>query len=157
MLEVPIGCSLEEIRQAYRRLVQEHIDDAAMFADLREAYEVLSTPARRAEYDQAAWGETFDSHPAAASAAPGLVQAGRCPMGAENQCPALLGRTSISDTYCPECGYALAGLNPNATFEAEPLGAVKHPWLEDREGKTHPLRPGPNSRGTRRRRRAGSR
>ena len=59
ILEVPVGCSLEEIRQAYRRLVQENLDNEAVFAELKEAYEVLTTPARRAEYDQAAWGETF--------------------------------------------------------------------------------------------------
>jgi pSer/pThr/pTyr-binding forkhead associated (FHA) protein len=142
ILEVPIGCSLEEIRQAYRRLVQEHLDDAAVFADLREAYEVLSTPARRAEYDQSAWGETFDANSPSAVAGP--AQAGRCPMGAEAQCPVLQGRTPLSDRFCPECGYALAGLGSGATFDAEQPGQAKRAWLEDRSGQSHPLRSGTN-------------
>ena len=59
ILEVPVGCRLEEIRQAYHRLLQENLDNDAAFADLKEAYEVLTTPGRREEYDLAAWGETF--------------------------------------------------------------------------------------------------
>jgi len=138
ILEVPVGASLEEIRQAYRRLVQEHLDDEAVFADLKEAYEVLSTPTRRAEYDQTVWGGAFDAPSALAASGP---QSGLCPMGAEAQCPVLQGR-SLSDTYCPDCGYALAGLSAGTAFEAEPAHLAKRAWLEGREGETYSLRIG---------------
>ena len=141
ILEVPVGASLEEIRQAYRRLVQDHLDDEAVFADLKEAYEVLSTPTRRAEYDQTVWGGTFDAPSQLAASGP---QSGRCPMGAEAQCPVLQGRAT-SDTYCPDCGYALAGLSAGKAFDADPP-ALARPWLEGRDGN-YPLRVGSNTVG----------
>lgn len=142
ILEVPVGASLEEIRQAYRRLVQEHLDDEAVFADLKEAYEVLSTPTRRAEYDGAVWGGAFDAHSSlAAPGAPG----GRCPMGAEAQCPVLQGRATLAETYCPDCGFALAGLSSGKAFEAEP--DLARPWLEGQAGETYPLHVGINTVG----------
>jgi len=139
---VPVGASLEEIRQAYRRLVQEHLDDEAVFADLKEAYEVLSTPTRRAEYDQTVWGGTFDAPSQLAGSGP---PGGRCPMGAEAQCPVLQGHAT-SDTYCPDCGYALAGLSAGKAFDAEPP-ALARPWLEGRNDETYPLRVGSNTVG----------
>jgi pSer/pThr/pTyr-binding forkhead associated (FHA) protein len=145
ILEVPVGCSLEEIRQAYHRLVQEHLDDEAVFADLKEAYEVLTAPSRRAEYDKAAWGETFDSSPLASPASSGISPTGRCPMGAEAQCPVLQDRVAPTDTYCPECGYALAGLKPGASFDPAALPDPQtQARLEDRGGQAHPLKPGSN-------------
>ena len=140
ILEVPVGASLEEIRQAYRRLVQEHLDDEAVFADLKEAYEVLSTPTRRAEYDGVAWGGTLDA-PSHLAGPPG----GRCPMGAEAQCPVLQGRTT-SDVYCPDCGFALAGLSAGKAFDAD-LPPLARPWLEGQAGETYPLHVGSNAVG----------
>lgn len=156
ILEVPVGCSLEEIRQAYHRLVQEHLDDEVVFADLKEAYEVLTTPSRRADYDTAAWGETFDAStsgaPSASSLSAGALSAGsgtaltgQCPMGAEAHCPVITGRTEPSDRFCQECGYGLAALVPGTTFDlldqAEPQTLV---WLEERGGQKHPLKSGTN-------------
>lgn len=141
ILEVPVGGGLEEIRQAYRRLSQENMDNEAVFADLREAYEVLTTPARRAEYDLSAWGETFVAGGAAPPprAAPGPP--GRCPMGPEAQCPVVQGRVAPVDKFCPECGFLLAGLSV-----AVPPGVADagHPRLEEPGGRSHRLRPGLN-------------
>lgn len=148
ILEVPVGCSLEEIRQAYHRLVQEHLDDEAVFADLKEAYEVLSTPSRRADYDLSVWGETFNS--SSASSAPPLSgsSGGRCPMGAEAQCPVLQARIAVSDKFCPECGYLLAGLNSEATFDlSTQSSSLPQVWLEERGGPRHPLQVGINTVG----------
>ncbi len=140
---MPVGASLEEIRQAYRRLVQEHLDDESVFADLKEAYEVLSTPTRRAEYDGAVWGGAFDApSPLAVSGPAG----GRCPMGAEAQCPVLQGRATLAETYCPDCGFALAGLSAGKAFDAE-TDLVKRPWLEGQAGETYPLHVGSNTVG----------
>ena len=145
MLEVPTGCSTEEIRQSYRRLVQEHLDDAVVFAELREAYEVLSSPVRRAEYDQTLWGAEAAALPGTAGSALGTGRS--CPLGAEGQCPVLQGRQALTETYCSECGYALAGFQSGASLEMEAPAAAGRAWLEDESGKTHLLRFGINSVG----------
>ena len=146
ILEAPVGCSLEEIRQSYHRLVQEHLDDEFIFADLKEAYEVLTTPSRRDEYDRTAWGETFDPSSPSAPEAGGMASSGGpCPMGAEAQCPVLLGRADIADKYCPECGFLLAALRGGVVFEREtPPNPLRQVWLEERSGQTHALKPGVN-------------
>lgn len=147
ILEVPVGCSLEEIRQAYHRLAQAHLDDGAVFAELKEAYEVLTTPSRRAEYDKAAWGETFD--PAAqATLLPMQGGGGRCPMGPDFQCPVVQGRTLPADLFCPDCGYALSGLTPETAFDAASLpDPARQARLEDAAGGMHTLKPGSNTVG----------
>lgn len=150
ILEVPVGCSLEEIRQAYHRLVQAHLDDEALFADLTEAYEVLTTPSRRAEYDKTAWGETFDpaAQATALPASTALGGAGRCPMGPEASCPIMQGRAVPADKFCPDCGYALSGLTPETAFNTAALPDPAHQArLESRSGQIYPLRTGSNSVG----------
>jgi len=143
ILEVPVGCRLEEIRQSYHRLLQENMDNEDAFADLKEAYEVLTTPERREEYDQAAWGETFGGSAGEPVSVPRLTSpAGRCPMGIDAQCPVLHGRLIASDKYCPECGFLLAGLDAEGQLpEATPTRQV---WLEEPGGQTHRLRTGLN-------------
>lgn len=53
----------DEIRKAYRRLAQQHHPDkggdASLFCEIQKAYEVLSSPSLRAEYD--ATGRTPES------------------------------------------------------------------------------------------------
>ena len=177
ILEVPVGCGVADIRQAYRRLAQDNLDNEAVFAELKEAHEVLTTPARRADYDRAVWGETFMAGGAdgatqmlgatqtlgatqvlnttqvlgAAQMPGGAVPAvldspagaGRCPMGDGAQCPVLLGRAGPADTYCPECGFLLAGLSDAPAFEVpEPDGGGIR--LEETGGRSHRLRVGLN-------------
>ena len=171
ILEVPVGCSVAEIRQAYRRLVQENADNAGVFADLNEAHEVLTTPARRADYDRAVWGETFAEGSGAAAALGGAGgvtalpgasmpggslpvvldpllspgSAGRCPMGTEAQCPVLLGRVERAETYCPDCGYLLAALSAAEGFEAVGAAEADENFrLEEPSGRVHRLQPGAN-------------
>ncbi len=169
ILEVPVGCGVAEIAQAYRRLAQETGDNAAVVADLNEAYAVLTTPARRTDYDRAVWGETFTevgfsppatvdggragetgaaSAPSPPAPPPSTGGGSRCPMGAEAQCPVLLGRVEPADTYCPECGYGLAGLSGATGFEpsdaADEEGGIR---LEEPDGRSHRLRPGLNTVG----------
>lgn len=113
------------------------------FADLKEAYEVLTTPERREEYDQAAWGETFGGSAGEPVSVPRLTSpTGRCPMGIDAQCPVLHGRLIASDKYCPECGFLLAGMDTEGPLpEAAPARQV---WLEELGGQTHRLRTGLN-------------
>ena len=148
ILEVPVGCSLEEIRQAYHRLAQANLDNEAVFAELKEAYEVLTTPSRRAEYDHAAWGDTFDT----AAQATGLLMqngtGGRCPMGPDAQCPVVQGRSGSGDTFCPDCGYALSGLSPDTAFDTASLpDPARQVRLEDAAGQTYALKTGSNTVG----------
>lgn len=148
ILEVPVGCSLEEIRQAYYRLAQANLDNEAVFSELKEAYEVLTTPSRRAEYDQAAWGETFD--PAAQTTILPMQGGGmgRCPMGPDAQCPVVQGRALPGDTFCPDCGYALSGLTSETAFDPASLpDPARQARLEDAAGQMHMLKPGSNTVG----------
>lgn len=71
VLGVERGASPEEIKRAFRRLAREHHPDvnkddpeAERFKEINEAYQVLSDPERRAQYDQ--FGRTGPFGPARA-------------------------------------------------------------------------------------------
>src|SRR5690606_42011839 len=62
VLGVPKNATAEEIKKAYRRLARKYHPDAnaggdpettAKFKEISEAYDVLSDPKRRKEYDEA--------------------------------------------------------------------------------------------------------
>ena len=154
-LEVPVGGSLEEIREAYRRLSQENLDNERVFSELKEAYEVLTTPVRRSEYDMATWGETFQGEDAEGSGKriatqvnlAALAGMGRCPLGIDAQCPVVQAMGALPDAYCPECGFLLATLPQNG-FESLPnFDMARQPRLEEDNGLSHRLRPGLNTVG----------
>ncbi|MEO6836483.1 MAG: DnaJ domain-containing protein, partial [Candidatus Tumulicola sp.] len=73
ILGVARGVSGDEIKQAYRRLARKHHPDVSddkseaelRFKTINEAYEVLSDPAKRAQYDR------FGAVTNGAGAAPG--------------------------------------------------------------------------------------
>jgi molecular chaperone DnaJ len=60
ILEVESNCSTDELKQAYRRLARKYHPDAntsdpgaeAHFKEVSQAYEILSDPERRANYDR---------------------------------------------------------------------------------------------------------
>jgi len=63
-LQLSRGASMDDVRAAYRRLAREHHPDRAgadgqAMARINQAYQVLSDPGRRAQYDQ-----RLDSRPA---------------------------------------------------------------------------------------------
>jgi len=153
ILEVPVGCSLEEIRQAYRRLAQEHLDDADAFAELKEAHETLSTPSRRAEYDLEAYGKNFapslpgnPEEPQTQDTQAVPQRTGYCPMGLEDNCPVLQGRLSPDDAYCPECG-ARQEVAAQAAPDKNEAGSAPMTRLEEADGTVHPLHIGSNLAG----------
>lgn len=148
ILEVPVGCPVTEVREAYRRLVQENLWNKEAFSELKEAYEVLTTATRRNEYDKATFGETFpDGDGEAALGVADVVQvaaARHCPMGAAVQCPVVSARVPLQETYCPECGFLLASMSAQE-FEPVALPDRAHlPRLEDSAGRQFPLQTGPN-------------
>ena len=66
VLGVGRGASPEEIKRAFRRLAREHHPDvkkddpeAERFKEINEAYQVLSDPERRAQYDQFGTAQPF--------------------------------------------------------------------------------------------------
>lgn len=149
ILQVSVDSDAAEIRESYRRLVQENLWNKDAFAELKEAYEAISTPARRSEYDRALLADSTGS---ASSKSTGAAQTAsiefgrRCPMGASTQCPVVKG-TALRETFCPECGADLANL-PQLGVVSEELMDVK--WfgqLEEETGRRHRLRVGDSSVG----------
>jgi len=62
ILGIPKSASAEEIKRAYRKLAHQHHPDKdkgneAKFKEINEAYQVLSDPAKRSQYDQ--FGSAF--------------------------------------------------------------------------------------------------
>ena len=63
ILELPPSASADEIKKAYRRLAHQYHPDkknndpyaAALFTDIKEAYEILSNPAKKDYYLQERW------------------------------------------------------------------------------------------------------
>ncbi len=148
ILEVPVGCSVAEVREAYRRLVQENLWNKEIFAELKEAYEVLTTTTRRSEYDKATFGETFPEDDTDQPLGIGdVIQVGaarHCPMGAAVQCPVVSARVPLQETFCPECGFLLASMSAQE-FEPVALPDRAHlPRLDDNAGRQFSLQIGPN-------------
>ena len=64
ILGVPRNASQEEVKKAYRKLAHQHHPDKqggneAKFKEINEAYQVLSNPRKRSQYDQ--FGSAFES------------------------------------------------------------------------------------------------
>jgi len=165
LLEVPPDASDEVIREQYRKLVQQYLWDREKFARLNRAFEVLSNPELRAEYDkQAAIARPRPDMSALASApAPEVVptvigmpaqemlatqqiaDVQRTQMGLRVTCPVCKTETSAVDGYCEECGFALEGAE--GVQEVPELPQSEWPTLVDAAGNVHSLRPGVNTVG----------
>ena len=148
ILQVSVDSDATEIRESYRRLVQENLWNKDAFAELKEAYEALSTLPKRQEYDRALLAESGGGASAKSGAQAATVEFGRrCPMGASAQCPVVNGTVPLPNTFCPECGADLANL-PQLGLVSEELMDVK--WfgqLEEETGRRHRLRVGDSSVG----------
>jgi pSer/pThr/pTyr-binding forkhead associated (FHA) protein len=149
-LQVSVDSDASEIRESYRRLVQENLWNKDAFAELKEAYEVLSTPSRRQEYDLALMAENRAglSAPAAGAPAQAAVEFGRrCPMGASTQCPVVTGSKPIVNGFCPECGVDLASLPQLGVATEEIMDQKWFGRLEEETGRRHRLRVGESTVG----------
>lgn len=169
LLEVPPDASDELIRQRYRDLVQQHLWDRQKFERLNRAFEVLSNPALRAEYDkQAAIARPrpdLSTLAAPASTVPPtdvaptiigatasdvmatqqIANTQRTQMGIRVTCPVCRTESSAIEGYCEECGFALEGAE--AVQELPPIDLPALPTLQDLQGNTYTLRPGVNTVG----------
>ncbi|MEJ5251419.1 MAG: FHA domain-containing protein [Chthonomonadetes bacterium] len=164
LLEVPPDASDEQIREQYRKLVQQYLWDREKFARLNRAFEVLSNPELRAEYDkQAAIARPRPDLSTLAApppeTAPTIVGAPapdllatqqiadvqRTQMGVRVTCPVCKTETSAIDGYCEECGFALSGAE--GVQELTPPDVAELPVLVDMQGNTYTLRPGVNTVG----------
>ncbi|MCL6474838.1 MAG: FHA domain-containing protein [Firmicutes bacterium] len=165
LLEVPPDASDELIREQYRKLVQQYLWDREKFARLNRAFEVLSNPDLRAEYDkQAAIARPRpDVSALASAAAPEVVptvigmpaqemlttqqiaDVQRTQMGLRVTCPVCKTETSAVDGYCEECGFALEGAE--GVQEVPELPQSELPTLVDAAGSVYSLRPGVNTVG----------
>ncbi|MCS6830467.1 MAG: FHA domain-containing protein [bacterium] len=169
LLEVSPDASEEQIREQYRKLVQQYLWDREKFARLNRAFEVLSDPALRAEYDkQAAIARprpdvsTLAAAPVTTPApevAPTVIGAPapdlqatqqiadlqRTQMGVRVMCPVCKTETSAIDGFCDECGFALEGAE--GVQELPPVQMPELPMLVDAAGNMYTLRPGVNTVG----------
>lgn len=137
ILQVSVDSDAAEIRESYRRLVQENLWNKDVFAELKEAYEALSTPLRRQEYDRSLLS---DSSGTAGRSTDAAVEFGRrCPMGASNQCPVVSGTVPVGETFCPECGADLAALPQLGLTPEEPMDVKWFGRLEEETGRRHRL------------------
>ncbi len=169
LLEVPPDASDELIREQYRKLVQQYLWDREKFARLNRAFEVLSNPDLRAEYDkQAAIARPRPDARVLAAAPPvtpppetaptvigapapdllatqQIADVQRTQMGVRVTCPVCKTETAAVDGYCEECGFALEGAE--AVQEIPSLEVPELPALVDAMGNVYTLRPGINTVG----------
>ncbi|MGO8673534.1 MAG: FHA domain-containing protein [Capsulimonadaceae bacterium] len=149
ILEVNQHSSAAEIRESYRRLVQRHLWNREASAELKEAYDALTTPARREEYDRAAVAEgiTTVTGGEVRMEAPAAEAGRRCPMGAASQCPVLAVRFSAGMTHCPECGLELASVPQLMSGREENMEQNWFGRLEEETGRKHRLHTGESTVG----------
>lgn len=99
VLGVPKTATADEIKKAFRRLSRKHHPDTGgtedKFKELNEAYQVLSDPEKRAQYDQ--FGQYFGGNPPPGAGAPG--GAGQWPGGFSYQTVDLGDLGGIGDIF----------------------------------------------------------
>ncbi len=113
ILNVPPDATIEEITEAYRRLVKEKVDDPQAFDTITQAYMTLANPETRERYDEelrrlGEWDAIRDERPAE----PAVEEEGR-----EERmvtCPSCGHRNEPEHKYCSECGFLLVKFTERA-------------------------------------------
>jgi len=151
-LGVSENASNEEIRSAYRRLLQESLMDKDRFDAVKLAFEALRTPDRRAAYDESLLRTPQADVPEAARKTTNRLTRGKG--GAEQttalnalSCPVCGHRNAAGEAFCGECGFLLA----STAFSDPPLQETsnvnRQPHLVSDDGRTFSLRAGVNTVG----------
>lgn len=151
-LEVTPTSDVAEIREAYRRLSQHTLWDKDQFAELQEAFDVLTSPEKRTAYDMSIFGTPPETPPLANDILDPVDKLAvsefgpRCPMGTSAECPVASGKLIAGETTCPECGVDLGTLpEPGDTVEIAPREWVAR--FDEETGRQHRLGIGQNSVG----------
>ena len=153
ILGVSETASDEEIRSAYRRLLQESLMDKERFDSVKQAFESLRTPDRRAAYDQSLLRTEHDEAPT-----PGKKTgtARLSAIGAEPEktvvasslpCPVCGHRNAVGEDYCGECGFLLTStIQPQPSLQ-ETTNVSRRPHLSGDAGQVFSLKAGVNTVG----------
>lgn len=152
-LEVTPTSDVAEIRESYRRLSQRTLWDKDAFAELQEAYDVLTSPEKRTAYDLKMFGAPMETPPLANDILEPVDKLAfsefgrRCPMGASADCPVTAGKVPVGEAVCPECGVDL-GMLPEPSGEFEEVAPRE--WVarfDEETGRQHRLGVGRNTVG----------
>ncbi|MDR3709013.1 MAG: FHA domain-containing protein [Capsulimonadaceae bacterium] len=152
ILGVSETASDEEIRSAYRRLLQESLMDKERFDSVKQAFEALRTPDRRSAYDQSLLRANQDETPSAAR------KTGTARLSAMSEpekttavsalpCPVCGHRNAAGEDYCSECGFLLSSTAQTSTPLQETSNVSRRPHLAGEQGEIFPLRAGVNTVG----------
>ena len=154
VLGVSDTASEDEIRSAYRRLLQESLMDKDRFDAIKEAFEALRTTERRADYDRSMQGAPRAGNSASDSAertgtarlVRRMQEMDRTQAFIAVACPVCGHRNASGESYCTECGFLLAS-RPEVGAMSEVGDVSHHPHLTGENGKIYPLRTGVNTVG----------
>ncbi|MCC6446697.1 MAG: FHA domain-containing protein [Armatimonadetes bacterium] len=134
-LGVPPSATLSQIREAYRKQVKECLWDRARFVELNRAYEILTNPEKRQEFEastgvkfaftaaQSWWTEPPKEEPVNGGSDERTRQVGSdgptVQVGSRiestqftmpTQCPVCQAANSPLETWCQECGFMLGSV-----------------------------------------------
>jgi len=135
VLGVPQTATLAQIREAYRRLVKEHLWDHAKFIELNRAYEILTNPEKRQEFEASTgykfafttagswWSEVSkEENMSQPQASEPTVQAGKRIESTQftlpTLCPVCQTQNSPLEVWCQECGFLL-GSTPGEEIRSD--------------------------------------
>ena len=128
--------------------------DKDRFDAIKEAFEALRTPERRADYDRSLHG----SHKAV-SAVEDAKRTGTARLVRRMQemdktqafvavaCPVCGHRNAAGESYCSECGFLLTSRPDSGASLAQSGDVAQNPHLISETGKVYPLRAGVNTVG----------
>jgi pSer/pThr/pTyr-binding forkhead associated (FHA) protein len=139
-LGVQETASIDEIRSAYRRLLQASLEDKESFNMVKEAFEALRTPEKRAEYDQELLTSKSNNFASSRTGTAMLSQAAAKNIQ-EHTCASCGQVNPKNEPYCKKCG---ALLNSG---EKKQTSSPRRPRLVDEKANVYPVKPGVNSVG----------
>lgn len=151
VLDISTDADVAEIRDAYRRLVQQNIDDKDAFDAIQTAYETLISSDTRATYDKSLNETSVDATLALDRT---MILDGNdtnsqvkitCPIAGATTCPNIYGSSGASGGYCTECGVSITDAIGREFELIIPSGTVGH--YEEETGRKHPLKAGDNTVG----------
>jgi pSer/pThr/pTyr-binding forkhead associated (FHA) protein len=144
--------SEEEIRSAYRRLLQESLMDKERFDAVKEAFEALRTPDKRADYDRSLLKNNVELPEG--NRKTGTARLSRRAPEMERTssitalpCPVCGHRNIPGEAYCGECGFLLTSNSEEQGGLQETSNVTRRPHLTDEQGKIYALRAGVNTVG----------